>query len=481
MDESSPATHQGPRLRRPPPSVRVALWLVLAALVGLTAFSGFARSSFVVGPSRVSVSAAPAFSGSTEVALPPFGAITAHTHTAPLALRVSLQEVDLPQLEEFAASGIPDQSVLDALVNDLRRGVNRAVFTGLLAAVLAAGFVGWAFRHRWRMVIASAFVGVLVPGLLVAWATTGYEPRAFETPRFRGAVSYAPSLIALVEGRVASVDSLRAQIGKLTRDLTRYYAAPQSFASAGSLDGTFRVLHISDLHLDPVGLELADDLARDFDASLIIDTGDINHYGSDVEAGALRSLLSTDVPRVYLPGNHDSPAVTEALASIPGVTVIEEPGTVVVEGLRIFGVPDPEADTTAVEPDGGGYAELGRAQADALREAMESGEPTPTLVVVHAPQVGVPFEGLTPLVLSGHTHTAVLERSGDTWFLNSGTTGGIHFSELRADPHIPHGASVLYFTAQLPRRLIAIDRIEVYGIEGQSSLSRTIVAEELLP
>lgn len=480
MDDSSQRPRLRHRLTHPPQWVRITLSLALAATVGLAAFAGFARASFVVGPGRVSIALAPSLSGSTEVALPPFGAITGHTHVAPLAVRFALLEVDLPQLEELAVTGIPDQSVIDGLVTDLRRGANRAVWIGLSAALVAAGFVGWALRHRWRLVVSSALVGAIVPGVLVAWTVAGFQPAAFENAQFRGAVSYAPSLIALVERRVASVGTLRGQIGKLTKDLASYYAAPQSFASAGSLDGTYRVLHISDVHLDPVGLQLAEDLARDFDASLIVDTGDINHYGSDVEAGVLSSMLSTDVPRVYVPGNHDSPAVIDALAAIPGVTVIGEPGTVIVDGLRLFGVPDPGARTTAVEPEGEGYAELGRVQADALRASIESGEPTPTIVLVHAPRVGEAFEGLTPLVLSGHTHTPELEQRGGTWFLNSGTTGGIHFSELRNDPHIPHGASVLYFTENLPRRLVAIDRIEVYGIAGQSSLSRTIVAEELL-
>jgi len=41
-----------------------------------------------------------------------------------------------------------------------------------------------------------------------------------------------------------------------------------------------------------------------------------------------------------------------------------------------------------------------------------------------------------------------------------------------------HGASILYRTR--PRRLIAIDAIQIHRLEGQSSPSRTIVAEDLL-
>ncbi len=51
---------------------------------------------------------------------------------------------------------------------------------------------------------------------------------------------------------------------------------------------------------------------------------------------------------------------------------------------------------------------------------------------------------------------------------------------MRPEPHIPHSAPVLYSTAELPRRLAAIDQIEVYGVAGHSSLRRTVNDTELL-
>jgi hypothetical protein len=111
---------------------------------------------------------------------------------------------------------------------------------------------------------------------------------------------------------------------------------------------------------------------------------------------------------------------------------------------------------------------------------MRSGEETPTVIAIHNPGMAEPFAGLAPLVLLGHTHTPDLSERDGTWFLDNGTTGGIHFSDLRADPHIPHTASVLYFTAVGPPRLVAIDQIEVYGVTGQSSLRRTVIDPALL-
>ena len=70
----------------------------------------------------------------------------------------------------------------------------------------------------------------------------------------------------------------------------------------------------------------------------------------------------------------------------------------------------------------------------------------PDIVGVHDPVEGEPFRGKTTIVLSGHIHRPTFEKSGRSIFLGSGTTGGVSFGEGTSDPHIPHGASVLYFS-----------------------------------
>jgi hypothetical protein len=86
-------------------------------------------------------------------------------------------------------------------------------------------------------------------------------------------------------------------------------------------------------------------------------------------------------------------------------------------------------------------------------------------------------EGLTPLVLSGHTHRPSLDENGVTIFLGAGTTGGVTFGDNKSDPHVPHSADILYYSAREPHRLVAIDQIEVYGKTKQSSIRRTVIDE----
>lgn len=454
--------------------------LVIAVVVGLFAFAGFARDSFEVGPARISVTVAPAIKPSTTLGVPPFGSLSARAHLSPLALGLSLDEVDIPRLQTLADEGIPVESVIDGWTADVRTGFARAVLKGLAAALLAGAFTGWSLKRSRRAVLYSAALATLVPALFVLLAVMTFDADGFKTPTFRGAVSYAPSLIELVQRRAENVESLRDQVDKLATDLSRYYSSPQSFASGGALEGTYRVLHVSDLHLDPVGIELAEQLAREFSVSLVIDTGDINHYGSPVEGAVVASQIPTFVPQVFIPGNHDSPATISALRAVPNVTILDGQSEA-FDGMVVFGVGDPASAGTNLEPDIDVVESLAASQARALEEAIVSGAPTPTVVAVHNPAMAEAFDGLAQIVLAGHSHSPVLERMDESWYLNSGTTGGIHFSRMRPEPHIPHGASILYFTRSRPRRLVAIDQIEVFGLASQSSLKRTVIDETLLP
>jgi len=178
-------------MTRPDKRGRHAVWYlttvglaVVAAIAGLVAFGAFARYSFQVGPARIAASVAPSARPSTTLVIPPFGSVRARTHVVPTALRVSLEEVDLPALEKLATAGIPDADYLDGLVDQIRRGFYRAIAIGLAAAFLAGAFVGWALRHRWQSVVSSALVAALVPAVLVGVTAADLDLDALKKPTY---------------------------------------------------------------------------------------------------------------------------------------------------------------------------------------------------------------------------------------------------------------------------------------------------------
>jgi predicted phosphodiesterase len=304
-------------------------------------------------------------------------------------------------------------------VRRLPQAIARIVGGGLLAAIAAAALVAMAARRTRRVVALACVTTLLVVCVPLSVAAATWDAAGFREPTLRGGLSYAPGLVEIFSRRVANIEKLRGQAEKVARDLTSYYADERAIGTGGSMFGTYRVLHVTDLHLDPVGAELATELARSYDVSLVIDTGDVSILGAEIEARAIASLVATSVPRVFVPGNHDSKATVDAMRAIPGVTVVET-GTVEVDGLRIFGVADPFSRGFALEPEPSAIAQAARAASQRFSAALRSGETTPDIVAIHNPAMEEPFVGQVPVILSGHTHAARSYVTRGTLRLNSG-------------------------------------------------------------
>lgn len=475
-----------PRTRRSSRRILLdATVVLLAAVAGAVAFSAAAHGQLTVGPAHFAVSVSPALSPLTVVELPPLGSVVAATHAGPLRLGVRLQDFDVVgtaamiERGELSISTTRTPTVGDVPLQGLSGLALRLVGGGLLAAAVCGALVALAFRRSRAIIALATALALLVPATAMGVAYATWDISAFRAPTLRGSLEYAPDLMSMFSTRVANIERLRDQAAKVAMQLGAYYADKRSLLSGGALRGTYRVLHVTDLHLDPVGAQLAKSLARSYEASLVVDTGDLPILGAGVETNLFAELIDTSVPRVYVPGNHDSPASIDALRRL-GVTVLTS-GTVEVDGLSIFGVPDPISRGFGVEPD----RELLLEDADEafaqLRELLESGEATPAIVAIHNPAMEKPFIGSVSLIVSGHTHSPRYYVSQGTARLNSGTLGGMPYDpEATERTQLPYGASVLYFTAEEPRRLIAIDRIAVFTT-GSSTISREVIAEELLP
>jgi predicted phosphodiesterase len=443
---------------------------LVAVAFGVLAFGATAASTTTVGPATVSVALRAAPSGTTVLGFPPFGSVEAATHAGPVGARLELQALDLEQLQTFIAAGLPSQEAVATLRGDLELAIGGAALRGVIVALLVAALVAWALARSRRIVTASALIVALLIGGFGSIAASTFDVAAFAEPRYEGALQYAPAAIALAQERVATVTDAQRQLRSLAQDLAAYYGSSQALGGGDLLGDTVRILHVSDLHLDPVGMQLALDLAKAYRVDLVIDTGDLSHFGTAAEAALALGQLGSQ-PRVYVPGNHDTAGFLAELATLPNLTLLNGETTTTATGIRILGIGDPAGMEESVEPDSERAREAGE---QATRDLLASGEATPTIVAVHDPASGEVFGGVVRVVLSGHTHTPAFEERGDTLFLGAGTTGGVHFSEIRALPHIPHGANVLYFSRDAVPRLVAVDQIEVYGTANHSSVRRTV-------
>ena len=288
--------------------------LLIAAAAGLVAFAGFARYSFPVGPARVSAAVSPSLRPSTTMVVPPFGSIRARTHNVPTALRVSLDEVNLPALEQIAERGRPGPRVpgrprrsaaarvLPSDSDRSRRGASgRSVRRlGAAARMAARGRLGGGGRTRARRTRGADRGGPRLERAQEADVSRGarlravaHRPRAAARPQRHVAAGAGGRARRRPEPVLPGAAELRAG-----RSTGGHVPRPPRDATCTSI---------------PSASNWPARLAREFKVSLVIDTGDIDNYGSPIEAAVVRSQIPSSVPQLYVPGNHDSPAVVAAL------------------------------------------------------------------------------------------------------------------------------------------------------------------------
>jgi hypothetical protein len=134
-----------------------------------------------------------------EIALPPFGSLSADTHVAPLRLSATLVGVDPQGLSDFVRTRSLEQAVAE-LENDLLSHIPRFALRVIAAALIGSIVLSLlVFRTDWRMsaiAIITAFAAV--DGVqLLAWKT--YDAARLLSPRFSGPLALAPQLVGPAE------------------------------------------------------------------------------------------------------------------------------------------------------------------------------------------------------------------------------------------------------------------------------------------
>ena len=181
-----------------------------------------------------------------------------------------------------------------------------------------------------------------------------------------------------------------------------------------------RVLHISDIHLSPLGMTFAAEVGRAFGVDFVLDTGDITSFGTPAENLILSAIPSFGRPYVYVRGNHDSIALQESVARIRNAIVLDGRERK-IKGLTVYGLGDPifTPNKITIRSDeqlaGIVRAAGSRILADVRREAAP-----PDIVAVHDDRMAEAVAGYVPLVVSGHFHQQSARAVGGTLFDESG-------------------------------------------------------------
>lgn len=430
-------------------SLLVALGAAVGGLLALWSFSAGYRLS--VG--TISVSVSPFHRGALDVYVPLVDWGVRFPGVAfPARLNVGVQAVDREAAAAIAQGGL-------GTIEELRDEASGAIASYLKLLALIAG--------------ASA----LALGLLVAAAVRPLRDAAPQSGRLVHHRWWAVPVVAVSLGWVAAVALLLAPRGDLPNPV--YYAhgadipvALETIESVGrssgevslgfeeqiqglarlvidpgerpALSGRPRLTIASDMHNNVL---LTPTLERAAAGGPVLFPGDLTDTGSPLEVTAVRAVVGTGKPFVFVAGNHDSDTSLQALAE-EGAIVLTSRGrllpsglygrtTVRVGGLRVAGFGSPNLRRAR-----DGYRDRGTEITAADQQEFASWFATIAddvdVVMVHEPSLAEPVieqlrtqrreqsvdaEAPSILFVLGDTHRPAVDAADGVLAVNGGTIG----------------------------------------------------------
>ncbi|WP_316739539.1 metallophosphoesterase [Streptomyces sp. MK7] len=422
-----------------------------------------------VGPMNTTMALRPSLSGGTRINVSPLGALDLDSHVAPVRLDVNVDQLDPERSQALVDHPERISGLQDEVVHDVEHGTLGLAVRSCVAVVSGATALGLAVYRRPRRALAA---GGLALALLAASGATAYatwNPKSVLEPKFSGLLSSAPSLVGNARSIVTEFDVYQKELARLVTNVTKLYDVTSTLPAYQPDPTTIRVLHVSDIHLNPASWKIIASLVEQYKVDVIVDSGDTMDHGTAAENGFLDPVKDLGVPYVWVRGNHDSMTTQRYLERMKNVHVLDDGRAETVAGLRFAGTGDPQFTPDRSAVPGGDAAEqmAGTRLASALREQQARGTPV-DVAVAHEPSAARETDGTVPLVLCGHLHhedTEVMKYG--TRLRMEGSTGG---SGLRAVEHeypAPIEASILYFDRD-NHRLQAWDAIKLGGL-GQTT------------
>jgi predicted MPP superfamily phosphohydrolase len=520
------------------PRTAHVLGVVLVGVVGAAIGAALAPpTTATVGPIQAEVSVVPSLSPGVHVLLPPAGEVDFGTHVAPFAIQARIAEVDLEGARALISSPQNLRALRTSAPEDLRTATLQAA--GMTAVCALAGALVLSllvYRRHWIRVahVASAVTIVLATvGVVGLWS---FDPDKLAQPRFTGLLGQAPYISGRASSLLQRLESYRSGLADIVSGVTTLYASSDQLPVLPAADDVVPVLHVSDIHLNPLGFDLVQRLVRQFRVEVVVDTGDITTWGTEVESSTLARIKNVGVPYVFVRGNHDSKRTQQAVAQNTNAVVLD--GDVrEVKGIVFAGIGDPRftpdtnapiadasslsnrpspsatagtpgtsspgrtpgASASSPAPAGTGLATpraewLGSPDPEvragarllALVQSWNAAHPDRPVAVaaIHEPAAVPPLLGSVPLVLAGHLHSRSvrLDASG-TRVMVEGSTGGAGISStsvrsITDGEPVPLDATLLYVARRGDRagQVVAYDEITVGGFGLASvTIDRTVL------
>lgn len=448
-----------------------------------------------VGPVDTNMTLRPSLHGGTKVNVSPLGALELRSHDAPLRL-----DVDVKQLDPERAAALVDhperiQGLKDEVASDVTSGTFGLALRSAVAVVAGASALGLAVYRRPRRALTAGGLALALLAASGATAVATWNPNSVLEPKFSGLLASAPSVVGDARSIATEFDVYQQELARLVTNVAKLYDTASTLPAYEPDPSTTRVLHVSDIHLNPAAWHIVRSLVEQYDIDVVIDSGDTMDHGTSAENGFLDPITDLGAPYVWVRGNHDSVTTQEAVEKLadksareagkkagPRVYVLDSGIPVNVAGLRLSGWGDPQftPDRSVVARGDGAEKEEGRKLAATLRAQKDADTPV-DIAVAHNPVLAQEADGLVPLALAGHTHNRRTEILGDdTRLMIQGSTGGGGLRAVEGDKPAKVEASVLYLDSETDK-LQAWDEITLGGLGLSTAEVARHLPEEIKP
>lgn len=453
-------------------------WLarIGVALAGLAlGFALAGRVSHDVGPFRAEVSLAPSLHGGATVRVPPLGALNLRAYRGPIGLRVELTQLREAEAQRLLRDPAQLAEVGDRAADDVQSAVVwlavQATLAGLVGAALLSFLV---FRVPREPAFSVGIALVLVVAVAGVGALT-WSPHKLTEPRYTGLLANAPVLVGDARSLVSRFDIYRKELGSLITNTSKLYGAVSTLPAYQPDKSTIRVLHVSDLHLNPSAFNVISSVEKQFKPDLVVDTGDLTDFGTEPETRYVQQISRLRIPYLFVRGNHDSARTAAAVAREPNAVVLHGIRPVHVDGLSIVGTSDPRFTPDKDTRDDTASTQKVRSAGRQLASLVGRMKDPPDITMLHDPASAPPLAGKVPLVLAGHLHKRESLHLGTTLVLVEGSTGGAGLRGLQKEKPTPLECSMLYFDAGT-HQLEAYDDITLGGLgESQVMIQRHVL------
>jgi putative phosphoesterase len=449
----------------------------------LTGFIGAMLAVWLFGASTVEVEGiefkvglAPGRSGLTEVHFPPFGVIEARTHQGPVKLIINLEQISSDSFKAHMDNP-PDQKKFVQQLQDTARDRIAAFALHQTAVALLGAFLLVLLVWRPGMVKLLLYpaISTLVLLLILSGIFRSYDIKAFHEPEYKGVLSMAPTAVKFATDSLADLQQIRNHTRQIVSNLGVLFSSADSLMAMADPEEqgeVVKVLLVSDLHSNPVGVELTKSLATRFGVDFLINAGDLTDMGSKLEASFTEDLAAVGVPQLFVGGNHDSPEIMDFMAEIPESHILDG-DMVTVKGIKVLGFSHPLAAVPEVEYSSQEEEEEALGQQVTRVYETVAAQGRPDILVVHDSKLGKKLVKLAGLVIAGHDHRLRIEQGAGWVFVNPGTTGASGLRGFYSEKGISYSASIAYMLPDYG--VLAVDMVKYNPVSKQFSLERKLL------